>query len=579
MKRSSQSAQRAAVMTELERVVTSPVFGGSARQIRLLRFLVSEALAGRGDELRAPLLATRIFDRPEGFDSTEDSIVRVEMSKLRRALGRYYAASPTAAVRIELPRGRYAPVFATGPAAPDPAQPTGSPRPPMESQPADGSGPLSPRSGYIPDSADGPVIAILPFTSIPAVSTSSNGVAPDSEPVPGSTGTRRCAVARGLTDRLGDLFVRAPRVRLLSRAATLDEAEARGARYVVEGSVRLVRSALRVTVKLHDTGRGIQVWGRTFDRFDVDDRLFAIEDEIAREIATLLVSLPLGAIHAIESEERSVHHPRSSYEVLLRFPRWLATFDRDLQAELADHCARFLARDPDDGVLLVYSSFFQVLSSWTAAGRDYDVRQAEDHARRAVALEPKLANAHQVLAFVLLDAGDGLGALAEAEIALRLGGPLMLTGFLLALAGDWERGTAILRKHQGWTKRYPGAIHHALALDACRRGDYAAALIEAESIAPLHLAWSALDRAVALARLGRFADARVAAGELAAVLPAVTRNPRAVVSRVTADKALVDDLVEALALAGLGCKEETAAEERGAARAGAARPRGDLHLP
>jgi hypothetical protein len=95
----------------------------------------------------------------------------------------------------------------------------------------------------------------------------------------------------------------------------------------------------------------------------------------------------------------------------------------------------------------------------------------------------------------------------------------------------------------GWCR-----VRCSLALDACRRGDYAAALIEGEAITPLHLAWSALDRAVALARLGRLADARVAACELAAI----ARDPRAVVSRLTADQALVDDLVEALALAGLG---------------------------
>ncbi|WP_437686097.1 hypothetical protein [Sorangium sp. So ce176] len=553
MESSPQADQRAAIAAELEQVVTSPVFGGSARQIRLLRFLVDEVLAGRGAELRAPLLATRIFDRPEGFDSTEDSIVRVEMSKLRRALERYYAASPTAAVRIELPRGRYAPVIAAGPAAPDPVQPRASPRPAIDSPPSDRPGPPSPRGPRIPSSADGPVVAILPFTSITAVSASLNADGSESElPVPGSTGTRSRAVAHGLTDLLGDLFIRAPRVRVLSRAATLDEAEARGARYVVEGCVRLVPGALRVTVKLHDTRRGIQVWGRTFDRVDVEGRLFAVEDEIAREITTLLVTLPLGAVHAIESEERSGHPPRSAYDVLLRFPQWLATFDPDLQAELEEHCARFLDLDPDDGALLAYSAFFQVLSSWTAAGRECDLRQAEGRARRAVALEPKLANAHQVLAFVLLDAGDGPGALAEAEIALRLGGALMLTGFLLALAGEWERGTGILRKHQGWTKRYPGTVHHALALDAYRRGDHAAALVEAEAIAPLHVAWSALDRAVALARLGRTADARRAARELAAILPEVARDPRAVVSRLTADQALIDDLVEALALAGLG---------------------------
>ncbi|WP_437827317.1 hypothetical protein [Sorangium sp. So ce1153] len=553
METSPQTDQRAAIAAELERVVTSPVFGGSARQIRLLRFLVGEVLAGRGAELRAPLLATRIFDRPEGFDSTEDSIVRVEMSKLRRALVRYYAASPAAAVRIELPRGRYAPVIATGQAAPDPAQPRVSLRAAIDPPPSDRSDPPSPRGPRFPASADGPVVAILPFTSITAVSASLNADGSESElPVPGSTGTRSRAIAHGLTDRLGDLFIRVPRVRVLSRAATLDEAEARGARYVVEGSVRLIPGALRVTVKLHDTTRGIQVWGKTFDRSGVDDRLFAVEDELARDITTLLVALPLGAVHAIEAEERSIHPPRSAYEVLLRFPRWLATFDGRLQAELADHCARFLERDPDDGVLLAYSSFLHVLSSWTAAGRDHDRCRSEGHARRAVALEPKLANPHQVLAFVLLDAGDGPGAQAEAKVALKLGGPLMFTGFLLALSGDWERGTAILRKHRGLTKRYSSSVHHALALDAWRRGDHAAALIEAEAIATPNLAWGALDRAVALARLGRLADARAAGRELAAILPEVARDPRAVVRRMTADQALIDDLVEALALAGVG---------------------------
>ncbi|WP_437605735.1 hypothetical protein WMF20_32250 [Sorangium sp. So ce834] len=553
MESSPQTELRAAIVAELDRVVTSPVFGGSARQIRLLHFLVGEVLAGRGAELRAPLLATRIFDRPEGFDSTEDSIVRVEMSKLRRALERYYAANRATAVRIELPRGRYAPVFAAGPAAPDPAQPTVPRRPSIDSPPSDRPGPPSPRGPRFPANADGPVIAILPFASITAVSASLNADGSESEPpVPGSTGTRSRAIAHGLTDRLGDLFVRAPRVRVLSRAATLEEAEARGARYVVEGSVRLIPGALRVAVKLHDTTRGIQVWSKTFDRSDVDNRLFAVEDEIARDITTLLVALPLGAVHAIEAEERCVHPPRSAYEVLLRFPRWLATFDGRLQAELADHCARFLERDPDDGVLLAYSSFLHVLSSWTAAGRDHDRCRSADHARRAVALEPKLANPHQVLAFVLLDAGDGPGAQAAAKVALKLGGPLMFTGFLLALSGDWERGTAILRKHRSLTKRYPGTVHHALALDACRRGDYAAALIEAEAITTPNLAWSALDRAVVLARLGRVADARAAGRDLAAILPEVARDPRAVVRRVTADQALVDDLVEALALAGLG---------------------------
>jgi GNAT superfamily N-acetyltransferase len=76
----------------------------------------------------------------------------------------------------------------------------------------------------------------------------------------------------------------------------------------------------------------------------------------------------------------------------------------------------------------------------TTLGTDRDRRRGAELARLAVAVEPKLPSSHQALAFVLLDAGDGRGALAAAETALRVGGALMLTGLILALAGDWDRG-------------------------------------------------------------------------------------------------------------------------------------------
>lgn len=265
-------SEEAAALAELERVVESPAFSGSARQIRLLRFLVGEVLAGRGGELRAPLVAVRVFDRPEGFNPNEDSIVRVEMSKLRRALARYYAVTPASAVRIELPRGSYAPVFAAV---------------------ASRSAQSGERPAVTPVEIEPAVVAVLPFAAVNAVSAASlPAVAPGSAPPPGSTGTRGRAFALGLTERLGALFAGEPGVLVVSRASTLDEAAARGARYVLEGTVRLLPGALRVTAKLHDTGRWVQVWGSSFDRFDAEDRLFAVEDEIAREITVQILDLP-----------------------------------------------------------------------------------------------------------------------------------------------------------------------------------------------------------------------------------------------------------------------------------------------
>jgi hypothetical protein len=393
------------------------------------------------------------------------------------------------------------------------------------------------------------VLAILPFKAINAVSSMSlRAPEPGVEPAPGATGTRGRSFAHGLTDRLGDLFACSPGVHLISHALSLEDAASRGARYVLEGSVRLIPGALRVAAKLHDARRGMQVWGSTYDRLGADDRLFAVEDDIAREITRQVALLPMGAVHDIEAEERAGHPPGTAYEVALRFPRWVATFDPRLQSEIKQACAKF----PEDNGLLAFSAFFHTLSSWTADGGDHHRRLGAEQARRAVMVEPKQPTSHQALAFALVDAGDGRGALAEGELALSLGGPLMLTGMVLALAGDWARGVSVVHEHLSELKRFPGSIRHALFLDAYRRGDHATALAEAETIATPQLAWDPLDRAVALARLGHIAEARAAGRALTAILPEIARQPRAFAARLTADAGLVDDLVEALSLAGVG---------------------------
>lgn len=528
---------RDAALAELERVAASPALRGAARQVRLLRFLVGEVLDGRGRELTAAVVATQVFERPEGFDTTVDSIVRVETSKLRRALASHYALTGATKLRIELPRGSYAPVFV----------PTGDGErfTPDTLPPLSGEGP----AGHAMQDAGGPVFAILPFAAVDAVSARLQiGAATPQH----ASGTRARALAHGLTERLGALFARAPYIVVVSRVASLDEAAARGARYVLEGSVRLVPGALRVAVKLHDTRRWVQIWGGAFDRFGADDRPFAVEDEIAREIVNQLVILPQGAVHLSEAEERLDRPLRSAYEITLRFLPWFMTFDPRIQDEIRQACATVVPRGEERGVLLAFSSFFHVLSAWTASGSELERRLGADEARRAVVAEPALAGPYQALAFAQLDAGDGRGALASAETALSLGGPLMLTGMLLALAGDWERGKSFLLTHMATLKRPPRGLHHIFALDAFRRGDYAAALAEAEAIATPNLAWDPLDRAVALARLGRTPEARDAGRALTLMLPSIAENPRAVVARMTADEALVDDLVEALRLSGVG---------------------------
>lgn len=99
----------------IERALTAALqsrsFRDSPRHRSLLRYLVTQALAGQAAALKETVIAVEVFGRPvERFDPRHDSIVRVETRRLRERLARYHAnEGRDAAVRIELPVGSYVP--------------------------------------------------------------------------------------------------------------------------------------------------------------------------------------------------------------------------------------------------------------------------------------------------------------------------------------------------------------------------------------------------------------------------------------------------------------------------------------
>jgi len=99
----------------VEKILASAGLAQSPSLSRFLRFVVEETLAGRQDTLKEYTLGVYVFDRGDGFDPRTDSIVRVQGTKLRARLAGYYSRDGAAdPVRIELPRGSYAPRFVTG---------------------------------------------------------------------------------------------------------------------------------------------------------------------------------------------------------------------------------------------------------------------------------------------------------------------------------------------------------------------------------------------------------------------------------------------------------------------------------
>src|SRR6478735_9533339 len=104
--------QAEVVRVNLEKVIGSSPFATADRLRRFLRYIVEKSLANEGEALKEYPIGVEVYGRKPDFDPRIDAIVRVEASRLRGKLREYYeTAGRDDAIRIELPKGSYAPLF------------------------------------------------------------------------------------------------------------------------------------------------------------------------------------------------------------------------------------------------------------------------------------------------------------------------------------------------------------------------------------------------------------------------------------------------------------------------------------
>jgi hypothetical protein len=124
------------VLGELDRILSSRFFKDAIRGRQFLEYIVRYKLEGHTDPIKERTIGTEVFNRPVGYQTGDDSVVRVQASEVRRRLEQFYQADGTGAkVRIELPIGSYSPVFRT-PDEHESSKPSDSIEPaPVEQQP------------------------------------------------------------------------------------------------------------------------------------------------------------------------------------------------------------------------------------------------------------------------------------------------------------------------------------------------------------------------------------------------------------------------------------------------------------
>jgi hypothetical protein len=93
---------------QIDRLVASKTFEASEVHRRLLHYLAEKALAGDAERLKEYTIGIEAFGKPETYDPKQDSIVRLQIGRLRQKLAVYYQSEAAGdSVLVTLPKGAF----------------------------------------------------------------------------------------------------------------------------------------------------------------------------------------------------------------------------------------------------------------------------------------------------------------------------------------------------------------------------------------------------------------------------------------------------------------------------------------
>lgn len=560
----------AEVRAALGHMAASEAFRGSPQLISFLRYVVEATLRGEQDRIKGYTIAIEALGRGDDFNPQVDPIVRVEATRLRRAINRYYEnGGKQDPVQIDLPLGNYVPMFRRGAAQPAPAMLP----PPVREWPAARRGRANWRHAAL----------VLFGACLYGGLDHLIGLGPNPQPVPlflaspsrAATGWRAAptypvvfvgAFQPGgkdgankpvdtLRGKLRDALARFDEIDVIStapgdaRGPSGAESAAAPSQYALTASVESEEAGMAsLWVRLTDVIDGRIAYAHTFRGVPPDAELPHGEDSIVREVSAALAQ-PYGIIQAHERvKDFTGGGIETRYHCLIAAYDYWRNYDPQ-QHRSARDCLEH-ATEANPGFALGYAALAQLtLEEYRSgvnarAGEAPALQRALHAARRAVELKPGSARAHQALADVQFARGDYPLAIEAGERAVTLNpyDPDILASYggMLVLLGEQKRGARLIREAANALVVRPARQDFLLFLTAYLADDHVgaaryAALITADSY-PLGF----VARAVVAAQRGEGEEARLQLERLAATRPAWRMDWRGELARNIPASAIVD---------------------------------------
>lgn len=513
------------VEQQLKNVLASPDFSATRQQRAFLEFIISQTLAGNSQGIKGYTVATQVFGRDENFDQAIDPIVSIQANKLRRALERYYFLSgKDDAIRIDIPKGSYIPVFVKK------AQKEKIP----ESR-GDNKLDMSPERTW-------PTILIKPFQNL------------TNDPAKEYWGT-------GFAAELSTEINRFRGVNVLYFGA---DGKGRrnsdlGARFLVEGSFRGEGNTYKILVNLIDLTTNTLIWSDT-QLFDGDiAKILFFQEKIALAIGTKMAGEQGVISRTLYAESKNKHPDQlSTYEAILRFHQFDRTLSSDDFLIAFEALEKAKVNEPDCGqvwsfLARLYANIFSL--EILDFDPDHYQKKALQHAEKGAWLNPDSQGAIGTLAYVRLLSGDIHAARRDIKRAHEMQpNSLYLMdgiGYVQALLGNWKFGTELIRKAISLNPYYKPVVHYALWVDCLRQHEFENAYVETCGLRRPEVFWYPLVKASTLGLLGRIEEGRRYADDLLKMKPNFKERGRTLIGRYIKFREITALVIQGLAEVGI----------------------------
>ena len=225
-----------------------------------------------------------------------------------------------------------------------------------------------------------------------------------------------------------------------------------------------------------DAGRGGHLWAETYERNLTAADLFAVQDEIVKQVVAT-VEQPYGVIarSAMSAAKAKAPETLSAYECVLRYWTYEETLTPKEHLHMRDCLESAVQTEPQyiEAWALLSSIYrHEILFGFNPRpGATPALDRALSAAQRAVELEPRNEIARLFLATVHFHRREFEAFVREEERALALSPnnsyALAASGMWLSFAGNWDRGTALIKKAQALNPYHHGPSGSAGARSQC----------------------------------------------------------------------------------------------------------------